>query len=449
MGARSKRAQKIRTASEFDLLRLTREAMAPKTNAGAYAWTLDAIKSARDQQMAGRFHLPARMAEGMRTDDALYVAFEQRLAPQENVEVAIEPAKGARGDVIAAEADALYGPKGVAVHPDTLTDINGALANHGIAVASTTPIPRADGSRIDYAMKAWPMEYVRWDGTARAFKTQTEGGVEETIVHGDGRWLIFQRHEIEPWKYGALLPAALVWARHAFSLRDWAKSSVAHGNAKVVGEMPLGMPLQNAEGELTREAAAFLALLLDLGGDGPAGIRPAGSKTDFVANTSTAWQVFDTLSQNAEKAAARIYLGTDGILGSQGGAPGVDITALFGVARTRVEADLNCIERGLNTLIEIWTAINFGDSTLAPKRRYLLPDEDLEAELTQENARYERFFGHIERARKNGFEITPDYVEAVAKAYRVKAPTLKVTAPAPAPGVVSPPAEPPGGAAAA
>src|SRR5690606_18400931 len=124
-----------------------------------------------------------------------------------------------------------------------------------------------------------------------------------------GRWVIYTRHEIEPWKYGAIIPAALVWARHAFGLRDWAKSSLTHGLAKTIGTLPEGVALQQG-GSLTPEAAAMLELLQVIAqSDLPIGIKPYGSELDFISNNSTAWQVFDELVLNAEKAAARIYLG--------------------------------------------------------------------------------------------------------------------------------------------
>jgi hypothetical protein len=135
--------------------------------------------------------------------------------------------------------------------------------------------------------------------------------------------------------------------------------------------------------------------------------------------------VWHELVLNAEKAAARIYLGTDGTLGAQGGAPGVDITALFGVATTKVQGDFQCIERALLTgLIEPWCALNFGDSTLAPTRRYLLPDPDEDARRASVGTRRSAFFADIKASRDNGFEITQAYVEATAKAYDVDAPLL-------------------------
>lgn len=436
MGAQSKRARKIRAASEFDIARLRASISAPKESPGAYAWELKDIVAARNAQMRGDFRLPARLAESFRTDDATAVAFRNRLAPQKCIKVELKPAKGSRGQPIANEAEAQFGQKGVAVTPAALADINGYLANHEIAFAYNVATPRPDGSRVDFEVHPWPIEHVRWDAQERVFKTRVdpsallpgEGAVggEVPIIHGDGRWVIFTKHEIEPFKHAALLSAALVWARHAFALRDWSKGSLAHGLAKVIGEMPAGVALQKEGGALTPEAAAFLELLQAMAtSDLPIGIRPAGSKTDFVANSATAWQIFSSLVENAEKAAARIYLGTDGILGSQGGAPGVDISELFGVASTIVQGDLECIERCLHTgSIEPWTAINFGDSTLAPTRRYLVPDPDEDAAREATAKRRQAFYADIKAARDNGFAITQPFVDGVAKKYGIEAPLL-------------------------
>lgn len=440
MGAPSKRAKVVRGAKEFDANRLQTQVNPPKGNSGSVAWSLEDIFSARDMQMAGTFYRPARLAEAMRTDDALFVAYENRLAPQRCLPVSIVPSKGARAAAIANEAEALFGQKGIAIRPETVDDIHGCLVNHGIAFATNVMTPREDGSRVDIEMHAWPIENVRWNSYKRCFIARTEEG-EEDIVHGDGRWVVFSDHEIEPWKYGAILPGALVWARHAFAVRDWAKASVAHGNAKVIGEMPEGMALQDADGNLTAESAAFLELLKAIGSaDAPVGIRPAGSKTDYLTNNSSAWQVWSELVANAEKAAARIYLGTDGTLGTQGGAPGVDIQALFGVALTKVQGDLACLERGILTgVIEPWCAINFGDSSLAPSRVYEIPDADEDARRASFATRNQALFADVKAAKEAGFAITPEYVANLAKQHGVPAPSI-AAAPAVAPATETTPA---------
>ncbi len=439
MGAPSKRAKQVRQASEFDPQRLAVSINPPKQGPSVYSWTLEDIRNARDEQMRGYFARPARLAESMRTDDALFVAKANRLAPQRSIEIAIIQGKGARAESIANEADALFGAKGVGISSETVADIHGCLVDHGVAFATVTTTLREDGSRFDSMLKAWPVEFVRWDPNERAFKTRIEEGGEETIVHGDGRWVIFTKNELEPFKHGTLLPAALVWARHAYAIRDWAKGSVAHGNAKVIGEMPEGVPLQgDGANGLSQEAAAFLDVLQAVGSaDAPAGIKPAGSKIDYLVNSSTAWQVFSELVSNAEKAAARIYLGTDGTLGSQGGAPGVDVQALFGVAATIVEGDLECLERGIKTgVIEPWCALNFGDSTLAPTRKYMLPDPDKQARKAALAERSAAFYADLKGTRDAGIPLTQEHIDALAAAYGVVAPKLpaaSVVVPAPSP----------------
>ncbi len=450
MGAPSKRAKKIRTASEFDTARLKTALSVPKgSGVSLTSWTLAEIFAARDSQLRGDFYRPARMAESMRTDDALAVALENRLAPQKCIKVEVVAAPKDKSGKVRGEAEALFGQCGVGVSPDTLASIHECLVNHEIAFAQMIATPREDGSRVDFELHAWPIEHVRWDSYERCYLTRvdlTDGvpaeegtyGGDVRIVHGDGRWVIFQRYEIDPFKHGALLSAALVWARHAYAIRDWAKGSVAHGSAKVLGSLPEGVPLQDAEGSLSAEASALADLLRSFASsDAPVGIKPAGATVEFLTNQSTAWQVWSELVDNAEKAAARIYLGTDGTLGTQGGAPGVDIESLFGVAATKVQGDLECISRGLQTMIEIWCAVNFGDSTLAPVRRYMLPDADSDADRASEATRTTAFYDEIDRAKASGFAVTQEVVDRIAEKHGI--PTMQLAAapaaaaPAPAP----------------
>lgn len=438
MGATSKRAKKIRTGGEFDLVKLAAEMRAIRGNSGAIAWDLDAIRAARDEQMAGVFARPARLAEAMRTDYALFAAHLNRLAPQRGLPVALKPAnQTARALRVAEEGESLFGPQGVAVHPDTLVDINSQLANHGIAFGVNVFTPRADGSRVDVEHKAWPIEYVYWSPFYRCFMTRTEECGDEPIVHGDGRWTVYRTSELEPWKHGAVLPAALVWAGHAFAVRDLAKASTAHGNAKVVGTMPEGVDASGEHGQ------AFLELLRGIASvDSPYGIKPFGSAIDFITNNSSAWQVFKEGIDNGDKAAARIYLGQDGTMGTNPTGPGIDARGMFGVRNDIVEGDLRAIERGLLTgVIEPWCAINFGDSTLAPQRVYLMPDADEDTRQEEVAKRNTEFFSIVEQAKRNGFDVTPEYVAQLAESLGVSPPALKASTPI-AP-VVSQPAESP------
>jgi hypothetical protein len=54
---------------------------APTSSSAAHSWSIEQIVAARDQQMAGRFRGPQRLAESFGTDDALFTARGVRLAP--------------------------------------------------------------------------------------------------------------------------------------------------------------------------------------------------------------------------------------------------------------------------------------------------------------------------------------------------------------------------------
>lgn len=434
----TKKAKRVRQSSEFQPQQLLKALAPPIVPAAAYAWNLADIMAARDEQITGRFCRPVHLAVSMRTDDALLTAYKNRLAPQRSLDVQVKAGRGGRAEAIAAEAEALFGAKGIAIGPEALANINGDLANHGIAVAYCSWLPREDGSRIDVEVKPWPLEFVQWDSTTEQLVTQVGTGTELTasgtlwggfvpIVHGDGRWIVFRSHEIMPWRQdAALLSAALVWARHALGARDWSKGSASHGNAKVIGQLPEGVALQESDGSggtsVTDEASAMLSLLQDIASqDCPVGIAPAGSKIDYLTNGSRAWEVWERLMLNAERAAARIYLGTDGTLGATGGAPGVDISQLFGVATTIVQGDLSAIERGLRTgAIEPWCALNFGDSTAAPSREYVIPDPDAEQVREKLAANEAALCKAITERKSAGFEVTQAWVDALADAFGVE-----------------------------
>jgi len=211
-------------------------------------------------------------------------------------------------------------------------------------------------------------------------------------------------------------------------IKNWAGGSTSHGNPRVVGELPEGIPLRDISADtLSPEAQAFLDMLTDaVSGEIAAVIRPHGSKTEVMANDSSAWQVFSELVTNRDRAACRVWNGTDGMLGSQGGAPGVDISVLFGVASTIVQSDLQCIEDAFYTAVSVpWTAMNYGTSRLAPRLKYQLPDPDAEKQRDIETKASDAFFKAIENYKKNGFRLTQDVVNRLAANYGVAPPELK------------------------
>jgi hypothetical protein len=103
----------------------------------------------------------------------------------------------------------------------------------------------------------------------------------------------------------------------------------------------------------------------------------------------------------------------------------VDISTLFGVATTKVQGDLEVIEKALLTgVIEPWCALNFGDSSLAPMRRYLMPDADAERDRENFSKRAQSFHDLVKRYRDNGFDIDDATIRELAVRFDVPVPAL-------------------------
>lgn len=436
MGA-SKKARQIRTAADFAVDELLHVLNPPNRNTDAvWTWDLAQIQAARDDQLRGKFDRPAKMAKAFATDSALFVARRNRCAPIRTLSVE-HTATTSRGTTAAKEANALFGNDGVGIRKGTHSDINICLADHGIAFGMNILLPRSDGSRVDFEHIYWPIDWVRWDAILGCYVTRVDtvpddmsvDGLsnEVPIVHGDGRWTIYSDHDHEPHaKDACLLAAALVWARHGLAQRDWNVASFAHSNVKILGKMPAGVSLVTQSGQFSAQALAYtkmLAAMIETGSKW--GLAPAESDTVVLSNQSTAHQIWADIVNNSERSAARIYCGTDGFLGSPGGAPGVDLTQLFGVDSKVAGGDLRIIERDFRSGVLVpWTAINFGDSSIAPVRKYLVPDPDEQAKRLSYHERVKAFNEAIKLYRESGFVLTPTFILSLAARYDVEAPEM-------------------------
>jgi hypothetical protein len=417
----------------------------PQRRQGPYSWSLQRIREVRDQQQRGCFEMPVRLAEAMRTDDALFTAYQARVATQSAIALTWQPssessnARKSRAAIKRAQAS-------IKVPQHVRQSILGTMANHGLAIGyvEQATVDTPVGPTIAFTLTEWPLEFVRYVTADGTLETRVkDGGLPVKITHGDGRWVVFSKFGVLPWTQDAcLLPAALLWAAHAEGLADWAGASAAHGQPRVIGELPEGIPLGDSLGGLSPDAQKFLDLITDLiNGDAAAGIRPFGAKTDWIANTSTAWQVFTELINNREGAAAKIYLGTDAILGARGGAPGVDVAALFGIATTRIQGDLEALERGFcEGLILPWCALHGVAVEDAPRLVYELPDVDKDKRSEQEGLAVTRLADAVDAMKRAGLIVDQDVIDALAKVLGVSISCVL----APEPEAEDPGAEPDG-----
>lgn len=247
----------------------------PKSRGAVTSWTLEAIRVARDAQMRGDFKRAVQLAEAMRTDDAIFVARNNRIAPHSAIEGAIEPYRGVEGERIAKKAK-----RSISTPRDVLQGINGTLADHGIAIGRVIQEANDEGTLVNMSLTEWPLEHVKYNEQFETLETETAEDGRIPIVHGDGVWIVFRKFDLKPWTQDAcLLPIALLWAMHTGGLSDWAAAMKSHGLAKVVGELPEGIALLSEAGELTAEAEAFLDMITDIAsGDASSGIVPQAAR---------------------------------------------------------------------------------------------------------------------------------------------------------------------------
>jgi hypothetical protein len=166
----------------------------------------------------------------------------------------------------------------------------------------------------------------------------------------------------------------------------------------------------------------------------PYGVKPNGSVVDMKSNTSTAWQIYDSIISFNSKDANVVLVGQDATATATGGNYVKD-SALFGVKNDIIEMDLGNIERGLSTgVIEPWAAINFGSSALAPESIWLMPDADEDARIESLGKQDTAFFKAIADARSSGFVVDQPYIDALAARYKIfPTPVLPKSASAQAP----------------
>lgn len=391
--------------------------------ASSYAWSLETIRTARDAQLRGDFARPVRLAESMRTDDALFTAYQARVAIQSAIKLLWRAQDSDEGRSASTRAE-----RSVITPPHVRESIAGTLANHGVAIGYVLQAVVDDpehGPTVRFTLTEWPLEHVRYNPSTCTLETRTQDNGTITITHGDGRWIVFRKFGHAPWTQDAcLLPGALLWAAHAYAVSDWSRASGSHGSPKVIGSPPAGMTTQANDGTLLPEPASFMATLEALtGSDSACGLLPSGYTAELLFNGSTAWQVFDALILNREKAAMRIYVGTDAALGSQGGAPGVDIAALFGVASQRIQGDLEALERGYREgMIEPWARMHAIAADAVPGLAYAMPDPDADRRSAQEASAVERLALMVQALKNTGVEVTQDTIDALVRVLGVTVP---------------------------
>jgi hypothetical protein len=410
-----------RLPRSFDLFDLAQRYRSTSRPIGLYAWEHEAIMSARDDQVRGKFKRPVALVRSMLTERAIYAAAVNRLAPHRGLPRSVSAPMGVElaGNALSVleEAAQVFGARGsVAVTAGVHADAFSGKAFLGLHIEQVVWEPRADGSREDPFVTPWPMEFAEWSEVDRCLiATTTEGRVP--IVHGDGRWIVTQEHELDPWQWGAVVPFAALWPETAFGRRDRSANAESHGDSKFIGYLPEGIDINSPQGD------AMLAQMERLYDTRRVMLAPSGAKVERNEAMSANWQIFKEIIDSNTRDAQRILLGQDGTMSDSGGNY-IKSRTLFGVRNDIVEGDLVARGAALSSgLLRPWSLVNFGRWDRL-EFSWTIPDADEDARIESIAARTRQFSEALRLYRENGFVIDQPAVERLAREFRIAAPRL-------------------------
>lgn len=408
----------------FDRVDLARAYETHRLPRSLYAWKNETVAAARAAQVRGRFREPVALRRSLLTERSIYAAAINRLAPQRGLPRTITTEHELSGSKAAwlAEARATFCPTAsVALPMGAQSDAFAGVAFHGVHVEQIHWVARSDGSREDAFVTAFPLEAVEFSEIDRLLVAHTTEG-HVPIVHGDGRWLVTAQHSDAPWEWGAIVPLSTLWSSIAFARRDRSQNAESHGEDKWLGELPEGVGLDSPQ------AQALLDELVKLYEFRRCLVHPHGSKIVRNEAMGQNWQIFKEIIEGDTKDAARVMLGQDGTINDAGGNY-IKSKTLFGVRNDIVEGDVTARGAAVSTgLLRPWSIINSGTWD-AMRFEWVLPDADEDARVESIAKRRESFWVDIERARANGFVVDREYVEKVARAYKVDVPKLADSSP--------------------
>lgn len=425
-------ARARRKLPDLDQLRRARPATddyLPRT-VGLGEWRMPRVLAVRNEQARGVFREPALLLRSAKTDPAVFAALLNRIAPQMCLEITVEPcadvpyAARARAARALADAKKQFVGDESAISPAFRAEINETLAIHGVAFAQNVWLPRKDGTQVDVRLEVFPIEFVRWfeiapDG-GKGFYALVLQGVWIPIVHGDGQWVVITTRELEPWTFGAMMPLAALWADRAFAVNWRGQSARSHGDSKWIGTLPAGVKTTDAGGvALINEMDQLYELQRSM-------IKPFGSVVERDEAMSQNWQIFRDIIASDNADVFKILTGQEPRGDSS---QRLSIAQLFGVSQDVVGSDVGAMARGINTgTVRPWSARNYGRIDLVKGIRWLMPDPEEDARIKSIADRTDSFNDQIEAFRKNGFSVTQDLVNALAKTYRIHAPPLATRA---------------------
>lgn len=415
-----------RLPTTFDAAALARLLKTHSRATGLGSWTRESVVAAREAQARGQFRTAVQLGRAILSSPSIFRPWLNRLAPLMGLprDVTTHAPLVGSAAAILTEARATFAADSVALPPGFLLAVDAELAVHELSIGQIQWETRADGSREDAFVSLFDLDAVEWVENERKLYAQTTDGRVE-IVHGDGRWIVFQRFDDRPWTKAAIIPLATLWSDDMFGRSDRSQNAASHGDDKWIGMLPEGVPIGSDDG------TAMLDQLEKLYESRRVMIAPFGSKVERNEAMGQNWQIFKELLGGNGVDAAGILVGQDATTTNTGGNY-IKSLFMFGVRNDIVESDLHTIGGCLQTgLLRPWSLRNFGRWDRL-EYVWLMPDADADQRVESIATRRKAFWEDLAAARAGGAVVDQAYANAVASAYGIEAPRLAPPAAPPA-----------------
>lgn len=227
-------------------------------------------------------------------------------------------------------------------------------------------------------MKVWHPRHFRWDWADRCWYLRLDGGFEERVVPGKGKWVMWGDGS-RPWQNGLWRGLAIVWLLKTLAGPAWGRQSERHANGTAIMSGP-----EAYDAELRRQLTQEWQQL------GSAGVIwvPEGSKLEVFELQANTWQTYKAQIDTANTAIDIAIMGANLPTEVSSGA-GTGATAQMQTVQKRVAGDAREWETVEHYQIGgPWAKANFGTADVAPWAiRNVDPPADLaQLAVTQKNA---------------------------------------------------------------
>lgn len=391
-------------------------------------WTVAAVRGALTAHERGDLSRSSVLADNLERNPRIFAALQTRTLALSALPLEIEPAEDGdqrRAKGVAKDLKKVF----YDIAPeDVLAELLRSAVSVGVGVAEI--VWTTTGSAWTPRLYPVPASLLWWDETLRAWQVSTSSGVE-TVIQGDGRWLVMSHSSCRSWMRGVVRCLGLEDKIRTEAVKDWARWSERHGTPMLLAKTPARASED--------DKASFYDSLANVGSGGTTLLVPRGESPEasfdvsLVEAMSDGWKGFQSLLGLVADDASIAILGQNLTQETKGGS----LAAAKVHDRVRsdlLQADAQVLATALRRdVLEPWALFNYGSADLAPWPKW---DAEIPEDLAAVAATWTAAAKAAAAWRAEGVEV-----DLAALAERVNLPVLSIGKPPPPAPPPAPPAQ--------